>query len=92
MKKMSQRTARRLIMRRATQFKAERAATTLEHINDLTPNDRNARWYSACLVHMYRKPYTRRQLAQAVNVCRQNLLVPAYVLVKAGFHGIRVNN
>jgi hypothetical protein len=92
MKKMKQRTARQLILRRAAKFKAERAATTLEYINEMKPNERNARWYSACLVHLYRKPLTGRTLAQAVCICRRNLLVGPEVLIAAGFHGIRRNN
>jgi hypothetical protein len=92
MKKLSQRTARQLILRRAAKSKAERAATTLEHINEMQPTERNARWYSAALVSLYRKPYTGRTLHQAVMVCRQHLLVKPEVLIAAGFHGIRRNN
>lgn len=88
MKKMSQRTARQLILRKAARFKAERASTTLEHVNEMKPNERNARWYSAALVSLYRKPYNGRTLHQAVCVCRRNKLVPQSVLIAAGFRGI----
>lgn len=89
MKKMRQGTARKLILRKATQFRSTRAANTVEALSGgKKMSDRAATIIAVALATMHRKPYSSRTLAQAVNVCRVNKLVPKSVLVAAGFRGI----
>ena len=87
--KLSQRTARQLILRKATQHRSERAMRvmgSLSGFSGFATNDRAAQISAIAMTHMNRKPLRMRQLDQAVCMVRRNRLVKNSVLVAAGFN------
>lgn len=88
MKNMAPRTARLLILRKATQHRSERAMADLGKLTDFSgfaTNDRAATLSAIAMTHMNRKPFGMRTLDRAVCVARRNRLVSDAVLVAAGF-------
>jgi hypothetical protein len=86
--RLTPRTARLLILRKATQYRSERAMTVMGVLapKQFAANERGAQWCAIAMTHMNRKPFRMRRLAQAVCVVRRNQLVPNSVLVAAGFN------
>lgn len=87
--KLTPKTARSLILRKATQHRSERAMKvmgSLSGYNGLTTNDRAAEISALAMTTMHRKPFSMRQIDQAVCTVRRNRLVSDSVLISAGFN------
>lgn len=90
--KLTPRTARLLILRKATQHRSERAMKVMGALSDYSgfaSNDRAATLSAIAMTAMHRKAFSMRTLDRAVCVARRNRLVSDNVLVAAGFNAGR---